>query len=88
MRRRAEIQMLERLGIDAVGMSTVPEIYASYSFGLKIVGISLISNLASGISKNKLSHAEITKTAVSVKKRFAELCKSLFFLFINIILLY
>ena len=69
----AEIQMLKRLGVDAVGMSTVPEIYSAHSLRMKTVGISLISNLAAGISQNKLSHAEVTKTANNVKLRFSEL---------------
>jgi purine-nucleoside phosphorylase len=69
----AEIQMLKRLGVDAVGMSTVPEIYTSHSLRMKTVGISLISNLAAGISQNKLSHAEVTETANNVKLRFSEL---------------
>ncbi|MGD1045552.1 MAG: purine-nucleoside phosphorylase [Bacteroidota bacterium] len=78
----AEIQMLKRLGVDAVGMSTVPEIYTSYSLGMKTVGISLISNLAAGISQNKLSHAEVTETANNVKERFSELMEN-FILSIN-----
>jgi purine-nucleoside phosphorylase len=69
----AEIRMLKRIGVDAVGMSTVPEIYTAHSFGMKTVGISLISNLAAGISLNKLSHAEVTETANTVKERFSEL---------------
>jgi purine-nucleoside phosphorylase len=73
----AEIQMLKRFGVDAVGMSTVPEIYTSYSLGMKTIGISLISNLAAGISQNKLSHAEVTETANNVKDRFSELMKKL-----------
>jgi purine-nucleoside phosphorylase len=78
----AEIQMLKRLGVDAVGMSTVPEIYTSNSLGMKTVGISLISNLAAGISQNKLSHAEVTETANNVKERFSELMEN-FILSIN-----
>ncbi len=73
----AEIQMLKRLGVDAVGMSTVPEIYTAYSLGMKTVGISLISNLAAGISQNKLSHIEVTETANNVKERFSELMEKL-----------
>jgi purine-nucleoside phosphorylase len=69
----AEIQMLKRFGVDAVGMSTVPEIYTSHSLKMNTVGISLISNLAAGISQNKLSHAEVTETANNVKVRFSEL---------------
>jgi purine-nucleoside phosphorylase len=73
----AEIQMLKRLGVDAVGMSTVPEIYTSYGLGMKTIGISLISNLAAGISQNKLSHAEVTETANNVKERFSELMEKI-----------
>jgi purine-nucleoside phosphorylase len=73
----SEIQMLKRLGIDAVGMSTVPEIYTSFKLGMKTVGISLISNLAAGISQNKLSHAEVTETANAVKNRFSKLIEHL-----------
>jgi purine-nucleoside phosphorylase len=73
----AEIQMLKRLGVDAVGMSTVPEIYTSYNLRMKTVGISLISNMAAGISQNKLSHAEVTETANQVKERFSELMEKL-----------
>jgi purine-nucleoside phosphorylase len=73
----AEIQMLKHIGVDAVGMSTVPEIYTAYSLGMKTIGISLISNLAAGISLNKLSHAEVTETANNVKERFSELMKKL-----------
>jgi purine-nucleoside phosphorylase len=69
--------MLKRLGIDAVGMSTVPEIYTSYKLGMRTVGISLISNLAAGISQNKLSHAEVTETANTVKERFSKLIQHL-----------
>jgi purine-nucleoside phosphorylase len=73
----AEIQMLKRIGIDAVGMSTVPEIYTASRLGIKTLGISLISNLAAGISQNKLSHAEVTETANNVKERFSELMENL-----------
>jgi len=72
----AEIQMLKRLGVDAVGMSTVPEIYTAHTLGMKTAGISLISNLAAGISQNKLSHAEVTETANNVKERFSELMEN------------
>jgi purine-nucleoside phosphorylase len=73
----AEIQMLKHFGVDAVGMSTVPEIYTSYNLGMKTIGISLISNLAAGISQNKLSHAEVTETANNVKGRFSEIMEKL-----------
>lgn len=59
----AEIRMLRILGADAVGMSTVPEVIAANHFGVKIIGISCITNLASGITSQKLSHAEVLKNA-------------------------
>ncbi len=69
----AEIEMLFRTGVDAVGMSTVPEISLATRLGLKVAGISLISNLATGISTTKLSHQEVTETATKVKSRFTNL---------------
>jgi purine-nucleoside phosphorylase len=55
----AEIRMLERLGADAVGMSTVPEVIAARAAGLRVLGISTITNLAAGRSLHKLSHEEV-----------------------------
>jgi purine-nucleoside phosphorylase len=69
----SEIQMLKKLGIDAVGMSTVPEIFTASRLQMDIVGISLISNMGAGISPTKLSHTEVTETANSVQERFSEL---------------
>lgn len=71
----AEIQMLKRFGADAVGMSTVPEIVTAHRLGMRVAGISLISNLATGISASKLSHAEVTETANRVKVAFTTLMK-------------
>jgi len=69
----AEIQMLARLGADAVGMSTVPEAIAARHMGARVVAISCISNLAAGISKRPLSHEEVTATADRVKGLFSAL---------------
>lgn len=55
----AEIVMLKRLGVDAVGMSTVVEAIAAKHMGMRICGISCICNLAAGISKHPLSHEEV-----------------------------
>lgn len=55
----AEIRMLERLGADAVGMSTVPEVITARAAGLRVLGISTITNLAAGRSSQALSHEEV-----------------------------
>lgn len=56
----AEIRMLHRIGADAVGMSTVLEALAGKRLGMRVVGISVITNLATGISSSRLSHEEVT----------------------------
>jgi purine-nucleoside phosphorylase len=59
----AEIRMLRTLGGDAVGMSTVPEVIIAAHMGLKVTGISCITNLAAGVSAKKLSHDDVSETA-------------------------
>jgi purine-nucleoside phosphorylase len=71
----AEIRAFARLGADAVGMSTVPEAIVARQCGLKVAGISCITNLAAGISKEKLSHQEVLETAERVKTQAAALLK-------------
>lgn len=69
----AEIRMLRTLGGDAVGMSTVPEVIVASHMGVKVTGISCITNLAAGISLQKLSHDEVSETANQVKGTFTKL---------------
>ena len=71
----AEIRALARLGADAVGMSTVPEAMVARQCGLNVAAVSCITNLAAGISKEKLSHAEVLETAERVKTLAAKLLK-------------
>lgn len=73
----SEVRFISGFGGDAVGMSTVHEaVYASV-LGMKTASISCITNLASGISSQKLSHDEVTLTAQNVKEKFASLVKRL-----------
>ncbi len=74
---KAEIRMTQKLGGDAVGMSTVHEaIYAS-SLGMEVGAISCITNYAAGISANKLNHQEVMETAELVKEKFEKLVKKI-----------
>lgn len=71
----AEIRMSRVLGADAVGMSTACETVAANHMGMKICGISCISNLASGMSLNPLSHKEVQETADRVAPLFKTLIR-------------
>ena len=72
----AEIRAYGRLGADAVGMSTVPEAIVARQCGLKVAGLSCITNLGAGLSKGELSHDEVLAIAEQQKLKVAELVKT------------
>ena len=63
----AEIRMARTLGADAVGMSTVPEVLAARHMGIRVVGISCITNMGAGVLKKKLDHREVLEVGEKVK---------------------
>jgi purine-nucleoside phosphorylase len=72
----AEIEMIRRFGGDAAGMSSVHEAIFASSLNMEVAIISCITNMASGISQQKLSHAEVTETAKNSSEKFALLLKT------------
>lgn len=73
----AEVRMARIMGSDAVGMSTVPEVIVASHSGLKVVGISCITNMASGILDQPLNHEEVIETTQRVKQQFLSLVKKI-----------
>ena len=69
----AEVRMARLLGADAVGMSTVPEALIAAQSGIRVLGISCITNMAAGILPQKLSHQEVMDTAALVHNKFHSL---------------
>ena len=69
----AEVRMLRRLGADAVGMSTVPEVIVANHAELRVLGISCITNMAAGLSETRLTHEEVKEVAQQARERFVQL---------------
>lgn len=70
---KAEIRAFRLIGVDTVGMSTAPELLEAKRLGMESIGISLVTNMATGVSKQKLDHSEIKEAAELRKTDFAKL---------------
>jgi purine-nucleoside phosphorylase len=73
----AEIRMLGKLGADLVGMSTVPEVIVARSYGVRVLGISTVTNLAAGLSGEELDHSEVVAVGTTIRDRMVRLLSGL-----------
>jgi purine-nucleoside phosphorylase len=73
----AEIRMLRTLGADVVGMSTVPEVIVANHMGMKVLGISCVTNMAAGILPQKINHEEVLETGAMVRDTLVKFLKAL-----------
>ncbi len=69
----AEVRMIRKIGGDAASMSTVPEVIVANQCGLEIIGLSCITNYATGLAEKPLSHDEVTETAKLAQEKFLKL---------------
>ena len=72
-----EVKLLGKLGVDAVGMSTVIEVIAARHAGIKVAGLSVITNMGTGLSKVKLSDDDVRETAAKIANKFEKLIKGI-----------
>ena len=73
----AEIKLISKIGADAVGMSTVIETIAARHAGMKVAGMSIITNMGTGLSKVKLSDDDVRETAQKISKKFEKIIKGI-----------
>ena len=69
----AEVRMLAFMGADAVGMSTVPEVIVARSLGVRVLGVSCVTNMACGLSTEPITHAEVIETTARAAEAFERL---------------
>lgn len=73
----AELRFLRVVGADAVGMSTAPEVVVARHMGMDVLGISLITNAATGAESEEVKHEEVLTTANAARERFVALVLSI-----------
>jgi purine-nucleoside phosphorylase len=73
----AEIRFLRTIGADVVGMSTVPEVIVANHMGIKVLGISCVTNMAAGILQQKINHEEVLETGAMVRDTLVRFLKAL-----------
>ena len=69
----AEVRMLSLMRVDAVGMSTVPEVTMARSLGMRVLGVSCVTNMACGLSSTAITHAEVLQTTAHAAANFERL---------------